>query len=422
MLKVISRAMKHLLFLAAGAALMTMTIVSCGEIQEVGGNDAGNTCKPLELSTKAAGFVEKGSSFSFDFIDRINNAAEEDFVVSPLSMQFLLGMLLDGAKGETADQIASVLGYGAGEVDEVNKFCLSMLQQLPNLDSKTRLNIANAIFLDDGWPLNNSFRKDVGKFFEAEVSNLDFSNNEASLKAINGWCSRQTEGLIPQVLDNVDPGILAYLMNAVYFKSQWAYQFPKDATSDEPFTDESGKGSTVKMMKQDSKVPYYENDIYKMVRLPYGNGAFSMIILLPKDNCKISDITAGLKKADWDLLRSKPAEKDVDLWIPRFETKFKIKLNDILSAMGMPRAFSGADFSAMSPAAASLSFVQQDAVIKVDEEGSQAAAVSVAAIEKGVTSVGTEKPIFHADHTFIYLITEQSTGAVLFAGKYSGKP
>ena len=264
--------MKHLLFLAAGAALMMMTVVSCGEIPEVSGNDADNAYKPLELSTKAAGFVKKGGTFTFDFIDRINKEADEDFVVSPLSMQFLLGMLLDGANGETAAQIAKVLGYGAGEVDEVNQFCLSMLQQLPNLDNKTKLNIANAIFLDDGWPLNGSFRKDVSKFFDAEVSNLDFANGEEALKAINGWCSKQTEGLIPKVIDNVDPRILAYLMNAVYFKSQWVYQFSKDATSDDLFFDEDGNFGTVKMMKQVSEVPYHENDRYQMVRLPYGNG------------------------------------------------------------------------------------------------------------------------------------------------------
>lgn len=413
--------MKHLLFLAAGAALMLMTVVSCGEIPEVSGNDADNTYKPLELSTKAAGFVKKGGTFTFDFIDRINKEADEDFVVSPLSMQFLLGMLLDGANGETAAQIAKVLGYGAGEVDEVNQFCLSMLQQLPNLDNKTKLNIANAIFLDDGWPLNGSFRKDVSKFFDAEVSNLDFANGEEALKAINGWCSKQTEGLIPKVIDNVDPRILAYLMNAVYYKSQWVYQFSKDATSDDLFFDEDGNFGTVKMMKQVSEVPYHENDRYQMVRLPYGNGAFSMIILLPKGDFKVSDITAELKNTDWDRLRTKPAEVEIDLWIPKFETKFKIRLNDILSAMGMPLAFTAADFSAMSPAASRLSFVQQDAVIKVDEEGSEAAAVSVAAIEKNATSVGPMRPIFHADHPFIYIITEQSTGAVLFAGRYSGK-
>ena len=109
MLKVIFKAMKHLFVLAAGAVLMMMTVVSCGELPGVGGNDADNSYKPLELSTKAAGFVEKGSSFTFDYIDRINKEADEDFVVSPLSMQFLLGMLLDGAKGETAAQIACLV-------------------------------------------------------------------------------------------------------------------------------------------------------------------------------------------------------------------------------------------------------------------------------------------------------------------------
>ena len=411
--------MKHLFVLAASAALLMMSVVSCDKFQ--GGEEGDNTYRALELSTKAAGFVEQGSRFTFDYIDRINAAGKEDYVISPLSMQFLLGMLLDGAKGQTAAQIAKVLGYGAGEVDAVNQYCLSMLKQLPELDGKTTLNIANAIFLDDGWPLEKSYKNTVGKYFQAEVSNLDFSDNEASLKAINGWCSDKTKGLIPKVLDEVDPSILAYLMNAVYFKSQWVYQFAKDATSNETFTDETGAGHTVNMMKQACKVPYYENSRYQMVRLPYGNGAFSMMILLPKEGYKAADITTELKSANWSKFRRQPSEVEVDLWLPKFETKFKIKLNDILSAMGMPLAFTTADFSAMSPAASRLSFVQQDAVIKVDEEGSEAAAVSVAAIEKNAPGANSPKrAIFHADHTFLYLITEQSTGAVLFAGRYSG--
>ena len=409
--------MKHFFILIA-SALLIMPVVSCGKVQGVE-NDGDNTYKPLELTTKAARFLEQGNTFTFDYIDRIDKASEKDYVVSPLSMQFLLGMLLDGAKGETAAQIARVLGYGADEVDEVNKYCLSMLEQLPELDNKTTLNIANAIFLDDGWPLEKKFTNTVSKYFKAEVNNLDFSNSAAALKEINGWCSKQTNGLIPQVLDQVDPAILAYLMNAVYFKSQWVYQFPKDATADETFTNEAGAGSTVKMMKQDCNVPYYESENWQMVRLPYGNGAFSMFVLLPKDKYTVADITSELKKTNWDAFRARPSDKDVDLWLPKFETKFKILLNDLLSEMGMPLAFSAADFSAMSPAASRLSFVLQDAVIKVDEEGSEAAAVSVAAVEKNA-GAGAGKAIFHADRPFLYIITEQSTGAVLFAGKYSG--
>ena len=413
--------MKHFYMLAAVAALLIMPAASCDKIgsQEDNGD---NAYKPLELTTKASTYVQKGGTFTFDFINRVNTEAKEDYIISPLSMQFLLGMLLDGANGETAAQIAKVLGYGAGEVDDVNQFCLSMLEQLPKLDRKTTLNIANAIFVDDGWPINASYKKDVSKYFQAEVSNLDFTNNDASLKAINGWSNKQTNGMIPKVLDEVDPAMLAYLMNAVYFKSQWVNQFPKESTRKEAFFDEAGDMSEVEMMKMQCKLPYYENEMFQLVSMPYGNGAFSMMVLLPNYQTSTADITAYLNKADWGKLRNSPRETEVDVWFPKFESKFKIKLNDLLSAMGMPLAFSAADFSAMSPAANRLSFVQQDGAIKVDEEGSEAAAVSVAGMEKNAVSVGgPQVALFHADHPFIYLITEASTGAVLFAGKFCGK-
>jgi len=406
--------MKHCYLLAAFAVLFMTATASC---EKIGGpEDVGdNTLRPLELSTKAAGFVQQGNNFTFDYIDRVNTAAEDDYVISPLSMQILLGMLLNGAGGETAAQIAAVLGYGAGEVDDVNQFCLSMLEQLPQLDKLTTLNLANAIFLDEGWPLNKPYVETVGKYYKAEVTNLDFTDNAASLKAINGWASDNTNGMVPKVLDNVDPRILAYLMNALYFKSEWASKFPKGNTSNEAFTDESGVKKTVKMMKMTVDAGCFQTDVFQAARLPYGNGAFAMTVFLPKAGYTVADITAALKKEGWNesLMRI----DECDIWLPRFETKFKIKLNDILSDMGMPLAFTTADFSPMSPAANRLSFVQQDAVIKVDEEGSEAAAVSVAAMEKN----GAGGPrIFHADHTFLYFITEKSTGVVLFAGRYSG--
>jgi serpin B len=257
----------------------------------------------------------------------------------------------------------------------------------------------------------------VSKYFQAEASNLNFANSEASLKAINGCASKQTNGLIPKVLDDVSPSILAYLLNALYFKSEWTNQFPKSATGNEAFVDENGEKRSVEMMKMDTKAAYFENDEYQAVRMPYGNGAYSMTVYLPKEGNTVSDITAMLKKEGF---RSLAGEREVDLWFPKFETKFKIQLKDILSEMGMPIAFAGADFSAMASGAASLAFVQQDAVIKVDEEGSEAAAVSVAAVEKSA-GLGGGKAIFHADHTFFYIISEKSTGAVLFAGRYSGK-
>ena len=337
--------------------------------------------------------------FSFrDFLEQVNKASDQDFIISPLSMQILLGMVVNGAKGNTADQIFNVLGYGKDELPAVNEFCKAMMAQLPSLDRKTTLKIANAFVANNTCPILDTYTANITNYYSAYVQNLDFSNSQATTDAINGWCSKNTNGLIPKVLDEVTPDMLAYALNALYFKSQWAEQFKKNLTSEENFTPEGASAS-----------------------LKYGNGAYSMVVLLPKAGHKTAEIAKYLKTNDWGKFCSSMYKTKVETWIPKFETKFHIKLNDILSDMGMSDAFiSGmADFSALSPVTSHLSFVQQDAIIKVDEEGTEAAAVSVAGWQKNAAM--PEGPSFIADHTFLYLITESSTGAVLFAGKYGSK-
>ncbi len=410
--------MDHIRLLMASAALLTAGL-SCEKISD---DSRDNPYKALELTTKSAEFARQGNTFSFEFIDRVNTAEEGDFIISPLSMQFLLGMILDGAQNETADEICKVLGYGAGEVDAVNEYCLSMLEQLPSLDKKTKLSIANAIFVNKWYDLKDSYKSTVGEYYQAEVANLDFSDGAGALKTINGWCSKQTNGMIPKVLDKVTADMLAYLFNAMYFKSQWKEKFPKGNTANETFTAENGSSKKVPMMKTEEEFRYQDNDDFRVVRLPYGNGAFNMMVILPQTGKTVSDVARALKTTDWNEFLQMMVRCDVDLWLPKFETKYSKKLNDILSDMGMPSAFSAinADFKAMSDDALCLSFVKQDAVIKVDEEGTEAAVVSSAGME--ATSAGPgEHIVFHADHPFLYLITESSTGAILFAGKYSGK-
>ena len=411
--------MKQFGLLAAAAALLTMSL-SC---EKLGGDDPkDNPYKPLILTTRSAEFAREGNTFAFDFIDRINSAEEGDFIISPLSMQFLMGMLLDGAQNGTADEICRVLGYGAGEVDAVNEYCLSMLEQLPSLDKQTKLSIANAIFVNKCCGLKDNYKNAVGNYYQAEVANLDFSDGEGALKTINGWCDKQTNGMIPRVLDKVSADMFSYLFNTLYFKSQWKEKFPKGNTSSETFMVGSGVSKKVSMMKNREDFLYQDNDDFRVVCIPYGNGAFSMKVILPQTGKTLSEVTAALKTTDWNEFISGMVRCDVDIWLPKFETKYSIKLNDILSDMGMPSAFSAtdADFKAMSDDALYLSFVKQDAVIKVDEEGAEAAVVSSAGMVE--TSVGPGQHIvFHADHPFLYLITESSTGAILFAGKYSGK-
>ena len=376
------------------------------------------TYQPIDISTKAAGYVKQGNAFAMDFLGRVDAATQDkDYVISPLSMQFLLGMILDGAKGQTATEICNVLGYGAGETAEVNQFCLNMMTQLPALDNQTTLKIANAIIVDNGWPLKDTYKQDVAHYYDAEVSNMNFSDIAGTTEKINKWCSNHTNGLIPKIIDEVYPGIVAYLLDAIYFKSPWKEKFDKNNTAEEPFKDEAGNTVLVPMMKMTWVFPYTKAAKFQAVQLPYGNGSFSMTVILPAGT--IAETLAELKQIDdWSQFLSNMRESEVELWLPRFETKFHIDLNDILSAMGMPSAFTGAaDFSGMSEAAPHLSFVQQDAVIKVDEEGSEAAAVSAAAMEKAMFDL----PRFHADRPFIYIISETGTGAILFAGRYSGK-
>ena len=411
--------MKHFAIIGAMMAIL-MGSVSCAKIG--GDNPKDNPYKRLELTTKSAEFARKGNDFAFNLIDRVNDATQVDFIISPLSMQFLLGMILDGAQGQTADEICSVLGYGAGEVDAVNEYCQAMLQQLPDMDKKTKLAIANAIVVNQKYQLLDSYKSTVGKYYDAEVANMDFDDNAGTTKKINKWCSDKTNGLVPEIIKNVNPYMFAYLMNAMYFKSEWKQKFPKGNTSSETFTAENGAKTSVQMMKIEKSFLYQDNDVMRVVRLPYGNGVYSMMVILPAEGKTIADVTSYLNGKEWDAFISNQVSCDVDLWLPKFETKFHIDLNDILSAMGMPSAFDAikANFKAMSGSALCLSFVQQDAVIKVDEEGTEAAVVSSAGML--ATSAGPgDHIVFHADHPFLYLITESSTGAVLFAGKYSGK-
>ena len=288
--------MRHFILLTAAMAALSLGCTSCEKIGDGPGN---NPYKALELTSKSAEFARQGNDFAFHYIDRINASTSEDYVVSPLSMQFLLGMLLDGANGQTADEICSVLGYGAGEKDAVNEYCLSMLQQLPGLDKKTKLSIANAIVVNQRFKLLDSYKETVGNYYQAEVSNLDFSDTDGTLKKINKWCSDHTQGMIPKVLKQVDPGAVVYLLNALYFKSEWSQKFPKGNTAREPFTMDSGAKSQVPMMKIEDDFYYQDNDLFRAVSLPYGNGAFSMTVILPVEGKTLSDVTAQLDGKSW---------------------------------------------------------------------------------------------------------------------------
>ena len=402
------------------AAILVLLTGSCNSIKPENEN---NPFTPISLTTKQTGYVQAGTAFAWKFIDQVDEHArkekEKEWFVSPLSLQIALGMLLNGAQHETAAEICRTLGYNEGETADINAWCKLMLEQLPKVDKKTDLTLADAIFYNQKLTLKGPFRDDVTSWYDAQIEALDFSKTKASADVINKWCEKQTKGMIPHVLDDVSPTALAYLVNALYFKSEWRKKFPKGNTTNETFTDEAGQKSQVKMMKLAGReFSYGETDLCQIVNLPYGNGNFEMTVFLPKSGHTVSELTAEMAKG---ALPRFFGSAEVDLWLPRFETKYHIQLNDILCRMGMPTAFNPvkADFLAMCDQNSYVDFVQQDAIVKVDEEGTEAAAVTVIGMEMAA-AVPPGKAVFHADHPFLYLITETSTGAVLFAGKYGG--
>ena len=382
------------------------------------------SAQTVELTQEQKEMASTGNDFAFRFLQQIDKNEQNDWFVSPVSLQFLLNVILNGAQDGTADEIARTLGFEASQLKDINDFSRAMLSRLPQLDPATKLTIGNAVFVNQMYPIEKKYRNLVEKYYDAEVRNLDFKNEKATLGAINGWCDKQTEGLIPAVLESVNPDMFAYLLNALYFKGAWTWPFDARWTEERPFRLESGQEKQVKMMMKERKFAYSENDLCQQVCLPYGNCSFSMYVLLPKEGHTVTEVLASLSGESWKEMRRRMyADDKVNLWLPRYETRYHVKLNDILKEMGMPGSFKpGADFKAMSRNADFLDFVMQDAVIKVDEKGSEAAAVTTAGM-MGATAVPIPPKVidFHCDHPFLYIISEATTGAVLFAGEYTGK-
>lgn len=405
-------------------SIIAATSSACDKTTANIGGEDNNPRKNITLTKTQTEFVSSGNTFAFNFLSKVNAAETKDYMISPLSMQFLLGMILEGAEGHTAEEISTVLGYGSDGAQQVNEFCLAMLTQLPQVDKATKLSIANAIILNQECNLNKSYKETVAKYYLAEATNKDFYKTKETADYINSWCSSHTEGMIPKVLDEVSPDIMAYLINALYFKSKWRSPFQKANSSQKPFKDENGnKVDDITMMIQESDFRHFSGTQFNAVQMDYGNGAYTMTVMLPNSGYKVADVCEYLKTVSWQEFLEQFYVCKVNLWIPRFVTEYKIKLNDILSEMGMPKSFKpGAEFLKMSEDANYLDFIQQFTKIIVDEEGTEAAAVSIGGMARN-TSVGMPDPIvyFHADHPFIYVICEKSTGAVLFAGRYANK-
>ena len=372
-----------------------------------------NAPKEIELTDGEQQLIASNNNFAFNLFRKARG--EESKVLSPLSITYALGLLNNGAAGQTQEEINRTLGFGEAGADAINAFCQKMLKEAETLDKKTKSLIANTIFVNEGlgFRLQDDFVKKANDYYDAQPQNRDFNDGE-TMDVINQWASDHTEGMIPTVLNRVtfNPSAVSYLLNALYFKGVWSNPFDVAETKDEPF---NGGKSLPMMHKPYTEFEYAENDLYQTVNLPYGNGAYRMSVFLPREGKSVGDVLDALNGSNW---LAKGRSFEVDLKLPRFETDTKQNLVEIMSDLGMPTAFtSSADFPYFCNVPIFISNMFQAAKIKLDEQGTEAAAVTVVS---DATSV-TPSAKFHANRPFLYIISEQSTGVIFFIGQYMGE-
>ncbi len=432
--------MKQTKFLIAALLLGSMlgACSSSESIEEAGEPKYVNMyqeVKPVRLTAEQTVFANDNNGFTLNFFQSLNGKMKNRSIAcSPLSITYVLSMVNDGATGTTEQELEQTLGFHKGGIQAVNDYCKNLIDNLPHVDEKVQLNIANAIFVNDKYQLKKQFQQDMANYYDAKAEALDFSSS-STLDRINGWCDEKTRGMIPTILERVDPRTVSYLLNAIYFKAEWASMFEKNETREETFTTPDGE-TRVPLMHQNVYMNYLRNDQYAAVSIPYGNGQWMMTVMLPEDGKTTDDVISSLAASGWstDFLKNPLREARryaVDLKLPRFETAFDTDdaggLIELLKGMGIRRAFDGN--SAEIPNMCEngdlyISMMKQKAKIKVNEEGSEAAAVTIAGLNFLSAVADTQEPpkaTFHANRPFVYVIHEQSSGVILFVGKFMGK-
>lgn len=379
----------------------------------------------VHLTAKQEACIQYGNILALDYFKKMFAYNEErldgkDFVVSPLGLEMLLGLLNTGATGEGADQILSVMGFEHGEEKELNEYLYSLSGQLVRLDSLTRIKFANIGFINKAlFELKPSYVKEARYYYDMPVTEEDFSDPDL-VHRINGWCNENTEGMIPDIIGAVNPDGNFYMFDAMYFNGYWTSRFDPGKTEKEKFYPEEGAAFKVKMMKQRAAFPFARMKDYCVVCLPYGNEAFRMNVVLPHEGNRLEDVIASLDNDRWDGAVSRMIFTDLDIWLPRFETENYFLLNEIMLQLGLSGIYKVGNLDNLAKDI-TAEMIVQSTHIKVSEEGTEAAAVT-GNISFGSPGPGHEVPPeeFHANRPFLYLITEYSTGAILFAGIYGG--
>ena len=397
------------------AALLLLSVVSCEK------SDTPDKTTDPDLELKSRQVVESNNSFAFDFFKEIvtDENENENYMVSPVSLSLALGMAYNGAEGDTKVAFEDLLNYEGLSRQEINEVNQSLIDNLVTSQDGSLFEVANSVWYRDGFPIKQDFITLNKDYYSAEVRSLNF-NSPTAVNTINQWVSDKTHEKIPTILDNIPSNAMLYLINALYFNSKWKYEFDPEDNVQESFTIEtSGNTKDVEMMSLETELEYFKNDTFSTIILPYINDKYKMVLFRPENNATTKDVVQSLSSDKWNQLKTMyKTEEKVVVTMPRFKFEYKKTLNEEMINMGLGIAFSeNADFSGISDIALAISMILQKTYIDVNEEGTEAAAVTIIGFETTSIPSKPQKIYFTLDKSFVFFITEKETDAICFIGR-----
>lgn len=373
----------------------------------------------LQIPAVDAKIMTAHTKFGFKLFSEIlkQNSSKDNrnVFISPISVAIALAMTYNGASGETQQAMAQTLELEGINLQEINSANATLIEALQNPDEKVQLTIANSLWARQDVLLKPDFLQRNQNFYKANVTNLDFSVPNAA-NVINDWVQQNTRGKVDRIIDNISPDEVLFLINAVYFKGKWTTEFDAKQTSDYPFYLATGGQKQHPMMSQSGKYRYYENKEFQAASLPYGSdGRLSLYVFLPRQDSSLAEFSQNLNAESWEKWMTQFRNRQGSIRLPRFKIEDDITLNDTLKALGMGVAFGEeADFSGISDNL-TLSEVKHKTFVEVNEEGTEAAAVTSVGVT--LVSAPVEQPFeMIVDRPFFCAIRDNQTGAVLFMG------
>ena len=363
--------------------------------------------------------IDANTQFGLNLFSAIaEQESRENIFISPMSVAIALTMVYNGADGKTQQQMAQTLALREMSLPEINQAYGVLMANLPNADENISLNIANSLWIEQKLPLKSEFKTNLHQYYSAQLQELDFNHPQA-VEMINGWVSKQTQNKIKQIIEQINPADVLYLINAIYFKGDWTYPFDSTLTKNLPFYDHQNIPiKEVPMMSRQGEYSYHKNELFQAISIPYGEERFSMYIFLPHSDQNLDRLISKLNGKTWHQWTTSLKQREGLLMMPRWQLEYDLELEEILSNLGMKAMFkdASADFSAMTSEPVAVDRVTHKTFVEVNEQGTEAAAVT--SITMRTTAVRAEKPFtMIVNRPFLCAIQDEVTGSILFLGK-----